>query len=1250
MEDSATRRIGNTPNPKQNAHILSRLTFFYIFPLFFKGYRRTITEDDVFEIHSELKSSNLGAIGLDLWKIELEVASEANRKPSLIKLLTKIFLKDYLLIGAGIFLAELILRPLQAFFLGEFILCYTDVENERQPYIYASCVIACVFIHTLIMHPVLYASFNLAFRIRVVCGNLIYWKILKLSKNALKQSTPGQILNLISNDVNVFDKLVFASQFLWAAPFQAIIVTSLMYREVGVSSIFGVGLFVLFIPLYFLFGQLVAKFRSKASTMRDQRLRFMNEIIQGIGVIKMYAWEKSFSTTILNIRKMEINFTKFGLLVKSATLIFDVFISTSLFITITSGVFLNQSFNPKSVFIVTTLLAILGVTLNFLLPQGMIFLSEILVSLDRITDFLLSNEIKRKTSATLPKGSISITNGTAAWDKMPILRNLNFKIESGSLNAIIGPIASGKTSLLSLILGEMPMTTGSLNVSGTISYAPQVAWIFSSTIKQNILFGSKMDHSRYDQVIKCCALERDLKLLPHGDQTVVGERGSSLSGGQKARINLARAIYREADIYLLDDPLSAVDTEVGKQIFEQCIQTFLKGKTVMLVTHQLQYLKHINSIMVLETGSLITKGTKSELENSGFDFVHFLQETDMNAEDPPNETMARYEAAHTASKQPTERLTTGLITFRTYKDYFFASKDCVILMVPVLLFILVQLSVSSSYYFLAYWVNVEHNYGILPEQRSAYLYVYCSIILAALILTVCRSLYFVKLTATSSRILHKRMFDNVLHATLGFFNLNSSGVILNRFSKDLATIDELLPNAIMIATRTVLAILGVFCVICVVNPWFIIPTLLVVATLNFLRRFYLATDLNVLRAEGQVRGPLYSHVNASLHGLATIRAFGMQDLLTEEFYRHQDIHTSALDMAAIVSRAFAYWMDLLNVVYIVVLTLYYTFNADSYGGNIGLIISQALQLMAQLPWGVRQATDAESFMVSVERVAEYDLIDREEEDNRVPPNSWPDRGQIEFKDVYLRYNEYAPYALKDLNMTISSKQKIGIVGRTGAGKSSIIAALFRLVNIDGSISIDNVDICSLNLRDLRAKMSIIPQDPVLFTSSIRNNLDPFGEYDDEILWKALEEVRLKDVVLNLPSGLNFEISQDGSNFSVGQRQLLCLARAIVKDNKILILDEATANVDMETDTLIQETIRTQFSNCTVLTVAHRLNTIIDSDKVLVMDMGVAVEFDHPHLLLQNQNGVFYNLVQQTGAVMAEILADMAKKSYSKSKT
>uniref|UniRef100_A0A1Y1LNI2 ABC transmembrane type-1 domain-containing protein n=1 Tax=Photinus pyralis TaxID=7054 RepID=A0A1Y1LNI2_PHOPY len=371
MEDSATRRIGNTPNPKQNAHILSRLTFFYIFPLFFKGYRRTITEDDVFEIHSELKSSNLGAIGLDLWKIELEVASEANRKPSLIKLLTKIFLKDYLLIGAGIFLAELILRPLQAFFLGEFILCYTDVENERQPYIYASCVIACVFIHTLIMHPVLYASFNLAFRIRVVCGNLIYWKILKLSKNALKQSTPGQILNLISNDVNVFDKLVFASQFLWAAPFQAIIVTSLMYREVGVSSIFGVGLFVLFIPLYFLFGQLVAKFRSKASTMRDQRLRFMNEIIQGIGVIKMYAWEKSFSTTILNIRKMEINFTKFGLLVKSATLIFDVFISTSLFITITSGVFLNQSFNPKSVFIVTTLLAILGVTLNFLLPQVM---------------------------------------------------------------------------------------------------------------------------------------------------------------------------------------------------------------------------------------------------------------------------------------------------------------------------------------------------------------------------------------------------------------------------------------------------------------------------------------------------------------------------------------------------------------------------------------------------------------------------------------------------------------------------------------------------------------------------------------------------------------------------------------------------------------------------------------------------------------------------------------------------------------
>ncbi|XP_031342453.1 probable multidrug resistance-associated protein lethal(2)03659 isoform X4 [Photinus pyralis] len=1246
----------NTPHPRENANLLSRFTFSYILPLFMYGYRKNITQEDVFQPHSELRSSNLGNNAIDLWQEELKGTYKHGRKPSLPKLIVKMLAKEYLSISALIVICELLARPLQAFFLGEFILCYSDPNLERKPYFYACGVIVCVFCNTIFLHPAVLASHHLAFKIRVICGSLIYSKILRLSKEALNQRTPGQILNLISNDVNIFDRMVFTSQYLWVGPLQTFIILGLMYREVGVASFFGLALLLLFIPLYFVLGRLASKFRLKASLKRDHRLRFMNEIIQGINVIKMYAWEKSFSKVIFKFRKLEINFIKLGLYVKSVAITYDVFISTALFLTMLSGVLLGEKLNASSVFIVTTLFSTLGFTLNFFFPQGMIFLSEIFVSLNRINDFLLCDEVLPVTRNVGAKGTIVIQQATSRWEKdsdRNILSDIDFEIECESLNAVIGSVASGKTSLLNLILGEIPLESGAISINGTISYASQDAWIFSSTIKQNILFGSKMDESRYADVIKCCALERDLSLLPNGDKTIVGERGASLSGGQKARINLARAIYRDADIYLLDDPLSAVDTRVGKHIFEYCIRRFLKGKTILLITHQLQYLKHVDSIMVMENGTIITKGSQSDLENSGFDFVRFLRDSDQ-VDDITEEPTVQNSTSFNQAKAPIQGKPTGIqmISYHTYKAYFYASKSWTILLMCFSLFVLVQLAMSSASYFLAYWVNKEHADGFtsIMQEQSIYVYVYSTIILASLIFTTLRSVSFVNLTTTSARILHDRMFSNVLHATINFFNLNSSGAILNRFSKDLATIDEMLPNAVMIAGRTLLSITGVFCVICIVNPWFIIPTLFVLIILNYLRRFYLATDLNVLRVEGQVRGPLYGYVNVSLQGLSTIRAFSVQKLLTEEFYRHQDIHSSALDMASTVSRAFAYWMDLLNVIYIIVITLFYTFSADSFGVNIGLTISQALQLMTQLPWGVRQSTDAESFMVSVERVVEYDSISKERDGKgatKKPSNSWPDFGKIEFKNVFLRYSDTAPYVLQDLNFTIRPMEKVGIVGRTGAGKSSIIAALFQLVDNEGFIFIDGVDVCKIDLPILRKRMSIIPQDPVLFTGTIRSNLDPFEEYGDEVLWKALEEVRLKDVVNGLPSGLNCEISQDGSNFSVGQRQLICLARAIVRSNKILILDEATANVDLDTDTLIQETIRHKFSNCTVLTVAHRLNTIIDCDKVLVMDRGLAVEFNHPYLLLQNTNGFFYNLVQQTEKVMANTLNDIARRSYQK---
>uniref|UniRef100_A0A1Y1K6E3 Uncharacterized protein n=1 Tax=Photinus pyralis TaxID=7054 RepID=A0A1Y1K6E3_PHOPY len=1240
-------------NPRENANPVSIFTLFYIIPTFFYGYRKTINEDDIYETLPAHKSCNLGTNAIESWNEEVCRATKLKVTPSLRKVIIKLLFREYLVCSCYAVVCELIAKPLQAYFLGELILSYSDkAEQKEKPYVYALGIVVCIFTFSFLVHPLLLESYHISLKVRVICSSLIYRKVLRLSKRALEQTTAGQILNLISNDVNVFDKIVFTSQYLWIAPIQTIIVLTLMYKEIGVSSFPGVFLLICFIPLYIALGRMTTKYRLKSSVERDHRLRFMNEAIQGINVIKMYAWEGAFSKIVIGIRKLEIYFIKLGLYIRTVYLAYGLFTTIAIFASITSVVLLDQSLDAKTVFMTMSLLYLSSGTLNFILPQGLIFLSEIVVSINRITQFLLCDETTTVAISPRTDLAISIRNGSSAQS---ILSNLNLEIKSGGLTAIIGSVGSGKTSLLNLILGEIPLSTGEIQLTGNVSFAPQEPWIFSATIRQNVLFGAEWCETRYKDVIRCCALERDLKLFPYGDQTIVGEKGTSLSGGQKARISLARTVYRDTDVYLLDDPLSAVDAQVGQHIFGKCIKTFLKGKTIVLVTHQLHYLKRVEDIVVLDKGQIIAKGTRSMLEKSGFDFSQYLQQnTEGDGEYFKSEDFHATIIQKTAMKTgSTAGQTTGtkFISAETYRDYFCASKSHTVLIMAVLSFILTQFTISGSNYFLAYWVNMENENSKNKDTRLVYICTYATIVMACLLCTIARSVYFVKLVTTSSKVLHNKMFANVVNATIRFFGTNSSGIILNRFAKDLGTIDELLPNAILVAARTTLSILGVFCVICFVNPLFLIPTLVMVVILFYIRSFYLTTNLNILRVEGRVRGPLYGHVNASLQGLSTIRAFKNQETLTNEFYHHQDTHSAALEMALVTSRAFAYWLDLLCALYITLLTTYYIFYADAHNGNVGLIISQALQLMAQLPWGVRQITDVENFMVCVERVLEYDTIEkeqREDTEGKEFPSSWPTFGKIELKGVYLKYSHDDPYALKNLSFVIRPLEKVGIVGRTGAGKSSIIAALFQLVETEGSILIDEFDIKNLKLHDLRTKMSIIPQEPVLFSGTVRYNIDPFNEYDDRTIWKALEEVRLKELVAGLSAGLHFEISPDTANFSVGQRQLICLARAIVRNNKILLLDEATANVDLKTDEIIQETIRTKFSCCTVITIAHRLNTVIDSDKILVLDSGVAVEFDHPYVLLQNKDGAFYNLVQQTEKVMADALFDLARKNYSKS--
>ncbi|KAF5283707.1 hypothetical protein FQR65_LT13742 [Abscondita terminalis] len=1337
-EISKTKR----KNPRETANPLSVITFCFTLPTFFDGLKKELQINDLYEAFSEHKSSKLGDKLEAAWLKEVKIAEECDRTPSLRRALIKTFGLEYFMYGFIWFLGELCFKITQPILLGELVAYYmNNYENITQIelYLFSAGIVGCSLMAIFITHPTMYGFLHIGMKARVACCSLIYRKSLKLSKTSLEKTTIGQTVNLLSNDVNRFDVAAQFMHQLWVGPLEIIIVTYFMYEEVGVPALLGIIVLLLFIPLQLSLGKVSATYRLRTALRTDERVRLMNEIISGIQVIKMYTWEKPFEKIVAFARRHEIKSLRITSYIRACVLSFSLFTTRlSLFITVLAYVLWGFDIDARKAFILTGFYNVVQQSMTIYFPIGVIQVAELNVSVKRLNKFLLYDEIqltkkyedgkngKRKTYGSTNKKNFThmdakvsrkemvfMQYGTAKWSESStgyILRNVNLNIERGSLVAVIGPVGSGKTSLLNAILKELPLVDGSLEINGTISYASQEPWLFPGNVRQNIIFGHPWQKTKYDTVVKKCSLERDLELFPYGDRTIVGERGVSLSGGQRTRINLARAIYKDADIYLLDDPLSAVDTHVGKELFEKCIKEYLKEKTIILVTHQVQHLKEVDRIIILENGKIKIEGTYQELQSSGLDFAKLLRKDsikDIDEEDDielplrkgsyqRQNSVVNLKKSEKVGEEPLvveEQRTSGSVSGSVYIKYFKSGANTFWILLLILIFLLAQFFASFADYFLAYWVNLEQvrsesdyinltlvesnfikNAAIYVSNETLFsgsssrkdatsdendfwyfsretcIYVYTATALILIVVTLIRSFSFYTLCMNASIRLHDNMFNSIIHATMRFFNTNTSGRILNRFSKDMGSVDELLPTAMLDALQITLIVVGIIIVVGVVNYWLMIPTFITLIVFFGLRKFYLTSSRSIKRLEGITRSPVFAYMNASLQGLTTIRAYGAESILEAEFDNHQDLHSSAWYLYLTTSRAFGCWLDLVCVVYIAIVTIsFLTIVSEQFGGNVGLGLTQAISLTGLFQWGMRQVSEVENQMTSVERVLEYGKIEHERDfksaSDKTPPKSWPKKGKIQFIDLSLTYSSQDPPVLQNLNFIINPLEKIGIVGRTGAGKSSMITALFQLTETTGLIIIDNIDIQTLGLHDLRSKISIIPQEPVLFSGTLRKNLDPFDEYTDDMLWKALEECELKETVIDLTDNLNSIMSGGGSNFSVGQRQLVCLARAIIRNNKILVLDEATANVDPQTDALIQKTIRKKFGDCTVLTIAHRLDTVMDSDKIMVMDAGRLLEFDHPYVLLQNRNSIFYSMVQQTGSVMADALAKIARRSY-----
>ncbi|XP_042282221.1 ATP-binding cassette sub-family C member 4-like isoform X2 [Thunnus maccoyii] len=1244
-------------NPSATANLLSKIFFCWLNPLFRIGYKRKLQEDDMYKVLPEDASDSLGEELQWYWNREVQLAAKDLRQPKLTKVLIQCYWRSYLLIGIYIFIEEVI-KVIQPLLLGKLIEYFEsyDTTNTAAVYEAYSCAagISLSTISLAVLHHLYFYHVQRAgMKIRVAMCHMIYRKALCLNNTALTKTTTGQIVNLLSNDVNRFDEVTLYLHFLWIGPLQAATVIILLMYAIGPSCLAGMAVFFILMPIQTMFGRLFSTLRAETAILTDDRIRTMNEVISGIRVIKMYGWEKPFAALVDEVRRMEISKIMKSSYLRGLNMAsFFVASKIIIFVTVCVYVLMGNKLTASRVFMAMSLYGAVRLTITLFFPCAIEKVSESLISIRRIKNFLLLDEVASQHLG-LPVADkrdcmVKIQDLICYWDKMleaPTLQNVSFTVSSEQLLAVIGPVGAGKSSLLSAILGELSQESGVVKVKGELIYTSQQPWILPGTIRSNILFGKELNPQKYDRVLRACALKRDMELLPGGDLAMVGDRGSNLSGGQKARVSLARAVYQDADIYLLDDPLSAVDAEVGRHLFEECICGLLRKKPRILVTHQLQYLKAADQIVVLKQGQVVARGTYSELQRSGLDLTSLLKEDEGQEEErqgttPIPGTVSR--CPHTLS----DNSMSSMSSLSSSRYSLIEGTEPL----AVVTFVLQD-------WWLACWaseqkhINVtEHLNGSFPQQLDLDLYlgVYAGLTTTSVVFGFVRSLVFFNVLVSSAQTLHNRMFNAILRTPVHFFDVNSIGRILNRFSKDIGYLDSVLPWTFVDFIQVFLQVLGVIAVAAIIIPWILIPVFPLLVVFLFLRCYFLQTSRDIKRLESTTRSPVFSHLSSSLQGLSTIRAFKAQQRFQQMFDEYQDLHSEAWFLFLTTSRWFAVRLDGICSIFVTITAFGCLYLRDGLEpGAVGLALSYAVTLTGMFQWGVRQSAEIENMMTSVERVVEYAELESEApwETDKKPPHDWPKTGFITFDRVNFSYSASTPLVLKNLTVVFTSREKVGIVGRTGAGKSSLISALFRLAEPEGRIMIDGFLTSEIGLHTLRQKMSIIPQDPVLFTGTMRKNLDPFRQHTDEDLWNALQEVQMKAVVEELPNKLEMVLTESGSNFSVGQRQLVCLARAILRKNRILIIDEATANVDPRTDSLIQQTIRDKFQECTVLTIAHRLNTIIDCDRILVLDAGRIQEYDEPYVLLQNQDGLFYQMVQQTGRAEAASLLHTAKQVY-----
>ncbi|XP_063924548.1 probable multidrug resistance-associated protein lethal(2)03659 [Zophobas morio] len=1223
--------LNNIPknvHPKEEANFLSHFLFCWQLKTLLKCWKNGITDDNFVTPIRDHETQLLGDRLEALWNKE----KISRKKPSFTRALAQFLGIKYVLWGLIFSITDTLSTFLQSLYLGKLLEYFSENTKltTKEAYIYGLAVVLALLLRVISFQFHYLEIFNTGLKIRASCCSLIYRKTINSKLATIQKNTLAHILNLFSSDVDKFETVFCYIHRMWNGILKIIVAILFFLSLSGYKGVMGAGIMVIFaLSQYFFFTGAAAR-RRKVTKERDNRIRIMNDIIFRMREIKMYAWETPFADLIHKIRRCELTqMKKLNHISNENTTIATYIPKISIYMFISLLTTTGTALNPQMVFMSINIYNLLKSSLQHSI-SAVNLMSEVKVTIAHIQSFLLSDDevaVDTQKIEDMRGCRIYARNLTAKWNPLQkaTIKDINFELGSSQLVAVTGDTGSGKSSLLQTILRELFIMDGILSQEGLISYASQNPWVFSATIQENIVFNETFNNNKYLNVLKICALEYDISLFSHGDKTLVGERGAMLSGGQKARINLARAIYKDADIYLLDNPLAAMDVSVAQQIFTQCILKYLKGKSVVLITHNLKFLNYSDRVYVLEDGKVNFSGKYETLE-----------ETPNNVQENGDKASTKLSEKKSEAQVETKEHR-GSDKINTFTTYLFANERKFFVYLQFLLFVLTQVFINGSDAFLSFWINLRQNPSSFNTTLLQYfsdvkcLYIYSGFILIMVFLYHMGSLNFVECCYKCSVKLHDTLFNKILYGTMEFFDNHASGRIINRISSDMSAIDETIPKNLYQVVRQAYTVLGVCLVVTAVNYYMILPTLILLIIFYCYWQAFRPVLNRLKKIAATRKSPIYTHVVATVDGLSTIKASRAQKYCLSKFETHQDCYNSIRYLHQALHGSYAFWTDFTCMLYVAVVIFFLIiFKKSDMVGNVGLSITQSLLLISSTQNMIKIYGELDSHMTSVERVAEYDdlTVENINKSEINPPSAWPAEGKILFQSVFIRYSPEKPFVLRNISVDFQAGEKIGIVGRTGAGKSSLINALFHLYEFEGTILIDNVDIKTVPLGTLRSRIATVPQDPVLFSGTIRENLDPFKEFTDCELWSVLEEVHLKAIISNLPSGLDSSLSETGLNFSAGQKQLMCLVRAILKKCTIIVLDEATAFLDLDTDKLIQATIQKRFHKATILRIAHRLDSVMNSDKILVLDDGCVVEFGTPNGLLQNVNGYFYRYVHE----------------------